>query len=203
MFLRIDKEIFDYNKYKELQLFRNYNPDRVEQLVFNRLTRYISLNKDSNIIDVGCKSGITIRNLLNSGYKNAYGLDIGDKTWDDIPYNLKNNFILCDIHEGIPLNLKFDLIICSHAFEHFYDPEKVIEIFKKHLNHNGYIYISVPIDFTRFHKEKDHLQHYSFFESEMDLNKFLINHQLEIIESYTIKNGVGDFPEIITVSKLI
>ena len=37
------------------------------------------LDKDSYILDIGCRGGETVKKLQDLGYKNSFGTDIGDE----------------------------------------------------------------------------------------------------------------------------
>lgn len=189
----------DLKKYADLQVSRSTGTD--EHLNISLIEKYLPKNKDAYILDVGCRSGKTIKHLIEIGYDNAYGMDLGDSTWIDYAPNIKQHFIKQDIHDGIFLNGKLDLILCSHAFEHMRDPNKIIEIFKSNLNENGIIYISVPLDYSSI--EMRHTPHYTFFESKDDLKNYLESKNLDVVDIYVNNSGPGGFPEVLSFSKKI
>jgi 2-polyprenyl-3-methyl-5-hydroxy-6-metoxy-1,4-benzoquinol methylase len=192
------RNIEDVNLYKNQQLSRNNG--FIEHLNLSIIDRYIPYDKNAMIVDVGCRSGQTIQTLIRFGYRNAYGLDLGDTTWSGLSADVKNNFIKCDIHDGIPLNEKIDFILCSHMFEHVYDPKKILSIFKSKLKDNGVLYISVPLDYN--YKGMKHDAHYTFFESQDDLKKFLEENGFVVIEIETNNTGPGGMPEVLSFSKI-
>jgi len=192
------RKIEDVNLYKNQQLSRNNG--FTEHLNLSIIERYIPSDKNAKIVDVGCRSVQTIQSLIKLGYKNAYGMDLGDTTWNSLPEEMKTNFIKYDIHDGIPLEDKLDFISCSHMFEHVYDPKKILDIFKTKLKDTGTLYISVPLDYN--YKGMRHDAHYTFFESENDLRKFLEENGFIVIEIKTNSKGPGDMPEVISFSKI-
>ena len=135
--------------YENQQLSRN--GFSIEHLSVEKIKSYLPTNKKSYIIDIGCRSGKTIQALIRLGYENAYGMDLGDSTWKTLSNDIRNNFIKNDIHNGIPLDCKFDLILCSHMLEHVHNPVKVINEFKSKLSNSGVLYISVPLEIGRAH----------------------------------------------------
>jgi 2-polyprenyl-3-methyl-5-hydroxy-6-metoxy-1,4-benzoquinol methylase len=191
------RKLENLNEYKNQQLSRNNG--YIEHLNIEKIKKYLPSNTSSYILDVGCRSGQTIQNLISLGYKNAYGMDLGDTTWDKMSESIRSNFIKHDIHDGIPMDNKFDFISCSHMFEHVYDPIKILEIFKSKLKENGVLYISVPLDFL--YKGMNHTPHYTFFESENDLKSFLEKNGFSILEISTNQNGPGGMSEVISFSK--
>ena len=56
--------------------------DRGYALVFfdieEDLIEEVELIKDSYILDIGCRRGKGVKYFLDKGYKNTYGIDIGD-----------------------------------------------------------------------------------------------------------------------------
>jgi 2-polyprenyl-3-methyl-5-hydroxy-6-metoxy-1,4-benzoquinol methylase len=184
--------------YENQQLSRN--GFSIEHLSIEKIKSYLPIDKKSNIIDIGCRSGKTIQALIRMGYENAYGMDLGDSTWSSLQDNVKKNFIKNDIHNGIPLDCKFDLILCSHMLEHVHDPVKVINEFKSKLSNEGVLYISVPLDYNEIGMR--HTPHYTFFESTDDLKEFLEKNEFEVIESKTNTDGPGGILEAVCFAKL-
>lgn len=132
----------------------------------------LKIDKSWNILDIGCRNCQILGRLWKSGYKNIYGVDIGElaeKTWENLPY--KSNLKRCDIHDGIPFNVKFDLITISHTLEHLYDPFSVRQLIYNSLTESGLLHSIAPIesesDFIKNHSHVvrfvDHEEHMKFW----------------------------------------
>lgn len=99
----------------------------------------LPINKDHNILDVGCGAGIFLHSLREIGFKNLLGID---------PYNEK------DIVYGNGLRIqkknieevqgKWDLIMFHHSLEHIPDQEKILKAAFDLLEPGGYCIIRIP-----------------------------------------------------------
>lgn len=138
----------------------------------------IKAKKNPYILDIGCKSGRLVYDLMGNKFFNTYGIDIGkriSKQW----IADEDHFILEDIQERIPFKHKWDLIIMSHVLEHLYKPKEVMLKLKERLKYDGEIYIELPLN-------EDYPAHYTIFTSEFDLIRFLIQcgYKLKYFVSY-------------------
>ena len=102
----------------------------------------------------------------------------------DFPLNkdfasFKNNLKRADIHEGIPFNIKFDLISCSHTLEHCHNPDLVIDIIKNSLVDEGFYWGQVPLD--KESNINNHAPHYCQFESHDEHIDFIKSKGFKII----------------------
>ena len=93
------------------------------------IIKYLNLNLDSNIIDVGAGESRLVDNLLNMGFKNIDVLDISKSAIDKAKKRLGKrsslvNWIVCDINKFKP-NKKYDLWHDRAAF-HFLKKETEI-----------------------------------------------------------------------------
>lgn len=139
----------------------------------------INLLKTWNILDVGCRTALTLDKLWKNGFKNIYGCDIGlsaEQSWNDLEY--KENLIRCDVNQGIPFDIPFHFITFSHTLEHCYDPLTVREFIFEALEYDGYLHCIVPIepkhDFMNYPyhlvRFEGHDEHIRFWE-EVELTK--------------------------------
>ncbi len=153
----------------------------------NRLERFINniefqKTKDKiYIIDIGCRGHANmVRKLINLGFVNTFGIDIGEnaeKKWSK--YSFKNNLKQADVHEGIPFDYKFDLISCSHTLEHCYDPSLVMDVIKNSLVDEGYYWGQIPT--AKSEDINNHAPHYCYFESHDDHVNFIKSKDFEIV----------------------
>lgn len=143
-----------------------------------------------SILDIGCRSHANlVRNFLNLGFINSYGIDIGadaEEVWQS--YAFKENLKKEDIHNGIPFDINFNLISCSHTLEHCYDPALVLSIIYKKLELGGYYWCQVPLQ-----KSEDiyeHKSHYCYFESHEEHLNFIKDGGFDIVfDTFNIKES--------------
>lgn len=101
----------------------------------------IKTNKNSAILDVGCGSGEWLEKLSDIGFKNITGIDLYNV--NKLKAKRKWNFISGEIFDI--KDIKFDIIVFHHSFEHMKDPVKVLTKVKELLNTNGVCIIRIPV----------------------------------------------------------
>ncbi|MDR1757209.1 MAG: class I SAM-dependent methyltransferase [Culturomica sp.] len=99
----------------------------------------LHLNKESQILDVGCGSGILLKRLSLLGYKNLHGADPFIEK-DIVERNYK-----VDKKSLYDLTGEYDLIMLHHSFEHMDLPHEVLECLKKRLKSGGTVLIRIPV----------------------------------------------------------
>jgi SAM-dependent methyltransferase len=101
--------------------------------------------KDSKILDIGCSSGIFLKDLEALGFKteNLYGVDISDKAIQNCRSNGIQNAFVMDA-QNITLNDAFDIIIASDCLEHLEDDRKALKNWNSLLKIGGIMYVFVP-----------------------------------------------------------
>ena len=138
------------NKLYSNNIYRNTKGERFKSIFqkifdyFNLLKAYklnLLLNKQSNILDVGCGDGKILSFLKQKGH-NVIGTE----------YKIKKNSILVN-NKKIPIysnkkalhkKNKYDLIILAHVLPHLHDVNKIINKIKISLKNTGLVYISMP-----------------------------------------------------------
>lgn len=101
--------------------------------------------KDSKILDIGCSSGIFLKDLEALGFKNEnlYGVDISENAIENCRKNgLPNSFVMDA--QNISLNESFDIIIASDCLEHLEDDGKALKNWNSLLTIGGTMYVFVP-----------------------------------------------------------
>ena len=104
-----------------------------------------NVSKDIKVLDIGCSSGIFLKDLEALGFKaeNLYGIDISDIAIKNCKANgIQNSFVMDA--QNITLNESFDIIIASDCLEHLEDDKKALKNWKSLLKIGGKIYVFVP-----------------------------------------------------------
>ena len=136
----IYKNIYDYSVHdctKNEKLWRIKN-------TFSKISKKLNLDSNSFVLDIGCMQGFFLDYLKNKYLCKVLGIETEDYY---LKQNDQLNIIKSDLIEFSQNENnfnKFDLIIMSHAFEHFSDPIKVLDCIKKILKKNGKCLIIVP-----------------------------------------------------------
>lgn len=144
----------------------------------------ITFNSSWSVLDIGCRTGITLNNLWKQGCKNVWGIDIGELArghWQKQNYPFIGNLFWQDVHKVDLTENYFDLITISHTLEHLYDPNQVLIQMKDSLKVGGLIHSIVPIEPEKdFEKYNPHLVR---FETPEDHCKFYTDAGLELVHS--------------------
>jgi len=101
--------------------------------------------KDSKILDIGCSSGIFLKDLEKLGFKteNLYGIDISEKAIQNCKANGIQHCFVMDA-QNITIQESFDIIVASDCLEHLEDDKKALKNWKSLLKIGGEMYVFVP-----------------------------------------------------------
>ena len=150
--LRVDR-IIDYyddeyiahrrtSSYGLLTPLFNRAMSRLDRRKESICARYVDLQQDSQVLDVGCGAG-TFLNLLHRRYGcQVTGVDFKDLT--DLPSIQEVDFHCGLYYEQSLPAVGFDLITMWHFLEHDYDPIRSLRTAREHLKDNGRLIIEVP-----------------------------------------------------------
>jgi ubiquinone/menaquinone biosynthesis C-methylase UbiE len=122
-----------------------------------KLISVLQLGGNPHLLDLGCGTGWAVRYAasLTNGHGEFYGIDISSRMIERAEAsstNYRNVHFRRGNAEELPFeNGVFDRIICSNAFHHYSDPDKVAREAYRVLKPHGRIYIlDVTADgFTR------------------------------------------------------
>ena len=139
--------------------------------------------KDSKILDVGCSSGVFLKDLEELGFNsdNLFGIDISEKAISNSKKNGLTNTFVMDA-QNITSTEKFDIIVASDCLEHLENDTKALNNWKNSLNKNGKMYVFVPafMSLWSYHDEVNmHFRRYT----KNELKSKIENEDLEIIKS--------------------
>lgn len=185
----------DYQEYVNLQSGRSGIPVNHNNFIkdIDEMINVFDITTDDNIIDVGCRGNAQVLfNLKNKGYKNVYGIDIGydaETQWKQHPEDLQQNLKRADVHEGIPFDVKFKVITCSHVLEHCYNPEQVIKHFHDSLEEGGILHLQIPL--SKYNEYINHAPHYAYWSDEPTFEMWLSNLGFEVMRSINAQNING------------
>lgn len=100
----------------------------------------LDINKNTDILDVGCGTGVLLYALRNAGYKKLLGIDPFIDS--DIYYENNLKILKSDIYCHDQLH---DIIMMHHSLEHMPDHHKVFSQLNRLLKKNGKLFIRIPV----------------------------------------------------------
>ena len=137
----------------------------------------------SSILDVGCKSGAMVAELVHLGL-DAYGVDIGDRCeqyWNENNAGIIDRLFKADVTTW-KSDRKFDLMILSHVIEHFYDPDKTMINLRSMLSDGGRMVLWFPIG-------DNYGAHYFTFDDESEIEPYFSALGFVTVEFQKISSG--------------
>lgn len=187
---------------------KKYHDVETEHWWFKSRRKYLldlikTAHRDSKILDIGCSSGVFLKDLEAIGFKakNLYGVDISENAIKNCKSNdITNAFVMDAQH--ITLTEKFDIIVSSDCLEHLEDDKKALKNWNSLLKIGGTLYVFVPAfkSLWSYHDEVN--MHFRRYKKE-ELKSKLLNENLEIIKSsywnFTLFAPVYAFRKLSTV----
>ena len=172
----------------EKEFEKKYHDVEVDHWWFKSRRKYLldllkDTPKDSKVLDIGCSSGIFLKDLLKLGFKaeNLFGIDISETAIENCKANSLQNCFVMDA-QNITLTETFDVIIASDCLEHLEDDKKALNNWNNLLKINGTMYVFVPafMSLWSYHDEVNmHFRRYT----NAELKAKLVAENLEIIKS--------------------
>ncbi len=135
--------------------------------------------KDSDILDIGCGSGLNfLYPLVELGYKNASGIDpyISQSISYKNGLDIKKEYIDQQTR-------KWDFISCHHSFEHMMDQEKQLKSLCSLLKDDGEILLRIPILNQAWEIYREHWY-------QIDAPRHFYLHSLKSIKYLCEKSGL-------------
>lgn len=167
---------------------KKYHDVETEHWWFKSRRKYIldlikNAPKDSKILDIGCSSGIFLKDLEMLGFdlNNLFGVDISENAIANCKANgIKNAFVMDA--QNITIDEKFDIIISSDCLEHLEDDKIALENWNSLLKIDGKMYIFVPA-FQSLWSYHDVVNMHFRRYTNAELKSKLKTQNLEIIKS--------------------
>ena len=132
---RVDSQEYLFRRGQGAKIFKIVNP-------------FFENVKDISILEIGFGTGNVLSEFKQAASEHDLKVDeLGtefSKECIDIAGQKELNVIKGSFDEVVTLKRKFDLVILSHVFEHFIDPQDTLESLKKVLKPNGVVYVEVP-----------------------------------------------------------
>jgi 2-polyprenyl-3-methyl-5-hydroxy-6-metoxy-1,4-benzoquinol methylase len=153
-----------------------------------------SIDKNLNILDIGCNRGYLLKVLKDNGYENLVGIDLSN---DDLEHakklELNCPILNVDAFDYLEENkLKFDVIIIKAVLEHIPKDKvgKLIQLMYESLTNEGVLIIDVPnMDWLFASHER-----YMDFTHEVGFTKESIEQVLRLhFDKYKITTGDNIF----------
>lgn len=133
-----------------MKQIKNYKKNITEKSAayFSRTNMNIigSITGNNNtILDVGCGSAMTDKELKHLGLANyVVGIEANSDAAEAAKKNI-DEVICCNAADAeLPFNNFFDYVIFSHILEHLYDPLSVLKKIEKTLKEDGKLIVALP-----------------------------------------------------------
>jgi glycosyltransferase 2 family protein len=130
-----------------------YNSDMLVQRYFQRrktdaITDTLAVKPDHVVIDIGCGSGVQLKQIASRGYAFAIGIDVNINAirfarGRGLP---NTEFIIADA-QHLPIKSSVaDRIICAEIIEHVKSPDNLVHEIDRILKQGGGVVITTPND---------------------------------------------------------
>lgn len=130
-----------------------FNSDMLVQQYFQRrktevIRNQLAVRSDQVVIDIGCGSGVQLKEIGRSGYARAVGIDVNIHA---IRFARKRSlpdteFIIADA-QYLPIRTSStDKIICAEIIEHIMSPHVLVSEISRALKPGGAVVITTPND---------------------------------------------------------
>lgn len=172
----------------EIEYEKKYHEVETDNWWFVSRRQYLldilkNVSKDSKILDIGCSSGIFLKDLERLGFKleNLFGIDISEKAIANCKTNGIQNAFVMDAQE-ISLSEQFDIIVASDCLEHLRDDTAAIKNWTSLLKKGGKLCVFVPAFQSLWSKHDEVNMHFRRYTNK-ELKDKLIAENLTILKS--------------------
>jgi len=153
-------------------------PKNLPQFLITRAHRNLAaiseyIEKDSNILDIGCRTGIYLWFLKKNGFDNVYGIEVHDESVK-VAQRRGLDAITGDAHKLPYEDNFFSAVSCTQVVEHFYSPTTVLKEISRVLKPDGVLWIDAPLEGSNAYNETyNHAGHHCFWTSPEEFGEFL------------------------------
>lgn len=140
-------EVGEPDIHDRIDEFLEISHERIE-----RLSRFAQTGK---LLDVGCSMGFLVKAATDAGFE-ASGVDLSEETLEE-GRQMFDVDLKCSTLEELPLDQKYDVIMCYNTIEHLTDPEGLLREMKKRLSSNGVVVIGTHDIESESHKRERRL----------------------------------------------
>lgn len=172
----------------EVDFEKKYHEVEIENWWFKSRRKYLldllgDVSKDSKILDIGCSSGVFLKDLEVLGFKTEYlfGVDISENAIANCKANGIQNAFVMDAQD-ISLDEEFDIIIASDCLEHLEDDKKAISNWSRILKTGGTMYVFVPA-FQSLWSHHDVVNMHFRRYTNQELKTKLVHENLTVVKS--------------------
>jgi len=128
------------NKYDQDMIDWNYSGPKETVQVFKKYAK----NKDIQIYDAGCGTGLVGAELKKFGYKYFDGADLSQKLLDLVPKELYQNLSKVDLNKNIEIkNNTYDAIMCVGTFTFAHVKPHALDEFIRIVKNKGLICFTI------------------------------------------------------------
>lgn len=172
----------------EVDFEKKYHEVEIENWWFKSRRKYLldllgDVSKDSKILDIGCSSGVFLKDLEVLGFKteHLFGVDISENAIANCKANGIQNAFVMDAQD-ISLDEEFDIIIASDCLEHLEDDKKAISNWSRILKTGGTMYVFVPA-FQSLWSHHDVVNMHFRRYTNQELKTKLVHENLTVVKS--------------------
>jgi len=154
---------------KRMKIYKDFDPNGAPHILFDLTRLYKYINKNSFVLDAGCRDGWAMARMKYDGYVGIKGVDV---VQESVEFCNNNGF---DVTAQDCENLNFDrgcfdAVFCRHTLEHIRSPLNAINEFVRITKKNGYIFIVIPIESLAVKRDIKYGHSYVFERSSDFLN---------------------------------
>jgi 2-polyprenyl-3-methyl-5-hydroxy-6-metoxy-1,4-benzoquinol methylase len=132
-----------YNKFWDK--YKLNNEDIIRSVFIKKKLKKLNLSGNVEILDLGCGYGWMSEFIKN--YGSYTGIDFSAPSINFANKEFNGNFILADetsVTLGLPIDKKFDIVICSEVIEHVVDQNSFLEQIYMFLKDGGHLILTTP-----------------------------------------------------------
>lgn len=99
---------------------------------------------DLSVLEIGCSTGI-VSNMLSKRFRSVQGIDIDEKAIEHARENYQSSNLRFSIQSGVHTEFpdnSFDLVVCTHIYEHVPDARQLLAEIYRVLKSGGVCYFA-------------------------------------------------------------